>query len=389
MTASRPIRVVDLFCGAGGLWLGWRQAASERGMELLAAVDADPYLEEVYNWNFPGIPFIRHLYGDAYHENEARAVAERAGLGPGDVEVLLAGPPCQTFSTAGKRELQGDSRLVFHVCDFAEILQPKIVVIENVPEFSRAQDGRLSGRVRVRLAEAGYATEIMNVSAAQFGVPQLRMRCFILAVRKDLNWPSRQKLLQRLQTDNARRGSSSPASVKPTASSPTTVAEAIDDLPSLQAGEGEQEATLTTLPTSEYQTRLRDSENRLFNHVAVQHSPELVAALSQLKPGETPQQTPDHPLRRKDYFRSAYARLDPQKPALTMTTQTQNAGSGRFTHYRDARVITVREVARLQSFPDHFRFFGPQVVQRRHIGNAVPPLLAQAIAAALLPLLAD
>ena len=110
--------------------------------------------------------------------NESRTLLNKAGIGPNDVDVLLAAPPCQTFSAAGKRELDADSRLVFHVCDFAQALLPKIVLIENVPEFSRAQEGRLLGRVRVRMADAGYDTEVMNFSAAAFGVPQMRMRCF-------------------------------------------------------------------------------------------------------------------------------------------------------------------------------------------------------------------
>src|SRR5207253_1789474 len=120
---------------------------------------------------------------------------------------------------------------------------------------------------------------------------------------------------------------------------------------------------------------MREGDERLFNHVAVKHTPELVEALTLLRPGETPQRIMDHPLRRKPYFQSAYARLDPDCVAPTMTTQTSNAGSGRFTHYRDNRVLTVREVARIQSFPDRFRFVGLPEYQRRHVGNAVPPLM--------------
>ena len=366
--AANPIKIVDLFCGVGGLSLGWLDAQAKRPVEVVAAVDADPSLAEVYAWNAPHTPFLQHSYGDPLAGNEAASLAKRIGIGPGDADVVLAGPPCQTFSAAGKRTLQKDSRLVLHVCDFAEFMQPAIVLIENVPEFSRVEDGRLIGRVRVRLAEAGYDTEFLHLSAADFGVPQLRTRCFTLAVRKDFQALQGNGLLQHLGR----------------VSRHSTVEEAIDDLPSLAAGEGEQEAVLTRPASSLYQTHLRDVDNRLFNHVAVQHSPELLAAMKQMLPGETPQQEINHPLRRKAYFTNAYARLDPKLPALTMTTQTQNPGSGRFTHYRDHRVITVREVARLQSFPDSFRFFGTQAVQRRHIGNAVPPLLAQTIAASLL-----
>lgn len=368
-----PITIVDLFSGVGGLSRGWLQAQKDRPMQVIGAVDADQALADVFAWNTPQIPFVPHSFGDPLCGSEAACVANKIGIGPGDLDVLLAGPPCQTFSAAGKRATHEDSRLPLHVCDFAEFLRPAIVLIENVPEFSRVEDGRLHGRVRVRLAHAGYSTEMLNLSAADFGVPQLRTRCFTLAIRKDMRDLQSSSVLRQLPRVNRH----------------STVQDAIDDLPSLAAGEGEQEAALTCLPSSPYQALMRDAGSRLFNHVAVQHSPELLAKMEQMQPGETPQQHDGHPLRRKEYFRSAYARLDPNLPALTMTTQTQNPGSGRFTHYRDHRVVTVREVARLQSFPDSFRFFGTQAVQRRHVGNAVPPLLAQAIASALLPLLED
>jgi DNA (cytosine-5)-methyltransferase 1 len=376
------------------LSLGWLNASSRRGTQLLAAVDADSTLEEVYAYNYHGTSFIPHTFGDAFDKDESKILANRARLSPDDIEVLLAAPPCQTFSAAGKRELDSNSRLVYHVCDFASLMRPKIILIENVPEFSRAYDGRLLGRVKVRLTEAGYITEVVHVSAASFGVPQMRMRGFTLAIRKDLKWPGREHLIQQLDLlDKQNFIPEAPSTqdvgeiLHSSASAPTTVAEAIDDLPPLEAGAGEQETDLTTSPNSAYQILLRKQEKRLYNHVAPQHSLEMIEAMSQLRPGETPQETPGHRLRRKDYFRGAYARLDPKLPAMTITTQTQNPGSGRFTHYRDHRVITVREVARLQSFPDRFRFFGSQAVQRRHVGNAVPPLLAQALASVLLPLL--
>lgn len=393
-TAStrRRIRILDLFSGAGGLSLGWISAASTCQTELIGAVDNDATLEEVYSHNFPRTRFLRHSFGDPMDGDEAGQVIRALGLGTEDVDVVLAGPPCQTFSAAGKRTFKWDSRLVYHVCDTVRILRPKIVLIENVPGFGRAQDGRLIGRVRVYLARAGYATDVRQLNAAAFGIPQTRSRCFTLAIRKDLEAPIR--LLRdlvlptnRLQPHDNSSSSCAQRHIWDPLPPPVTVAEAIDDLPSLSPGEGEQEMVLMVPPNSEYQRMLRDSHQRIYNHVAVRHSPDLVKAIALLQPGETPQRSPHHPLRRKDYFRAAYARLDPHLPAPTITTQTHNPGSGRFTHYRDHRVITVREAARLQGFPDTFRFFGSQEVQRRHVGNAVPPLLAKVIATALLPVL--
>jgi DNA-cytosine methyltransferase len=381
-SSSEPVRILDVFCGAGGLAQGWLSAALRRSASLFAAVDADPTLEELFAWNYPGTRFLCRSLGDPLAEVEAPAVTAALGLGPGDIDVMVAGPPCQRFSAAGKRDRHSDHRLVFHVCDFAELLRPKVVVIENVPEFSKAEDGRLIGRLRVRLAASGYITHVLNLNALNFGVPQTRLRCFTIGILKSTAGGDDPSLLAPLRsglTARRERVVGEPAEV-------VTVGDALGDLPPLAAGEGNPETHLTSEARCDYQATLRDSRSRLFNHVALCHSPELLAAMERLSPGETPQRVEDHPLRRKEYFRSAYARLDAMQPAPTMTTQTHNPGSGRFTHYRDHRVLTVREVARLQSFPDAFRFFGSQTAQRRHVGNAVPPLLARAIALTLGPL---
>jgi DNA (cytosine-5)-methyltransferase 1 len=384
MSITRSLRIVDLFCGAGGMSLGWLRAAGESGAQLVAAVDADESLSELYQTNLCETNFLRHEFGDAFEADEADAVAGQLGLRDDDVNVLLAGPPCQTFSAAGKRELGVESRLGYHVCDLARLWQPEVVLIENVPEFSRAEDGRLLGRIRVRLLDAGYATEVMHLNAVDYGIPQTRTRCFTLGLRLDLPRPTHQDILAGLQLapkpwKPRRNSDAAPARA-------TTVREALSDLPPLAAGEGEQVATYVNPAESDYQQYLRGDQKCLFNHMAGQHSPELLAAMEMLEPGATPQDIQNHPLRRKDYYRGAYARLAPNKPSATMTTQTQNPGSGRFTHYRDHRVLTVREVARLQGFPDWFRFLGTQADQRRHVGNAVPPLLAETIASTLMSL---
>jgi DNA (cytosine-5)-methyltransferase 1 len=239
----------------------------------------------------------------------------------------------------------------------------------------------------VRLYEAGYRAESSLLNASMFGIPQVRLRNFIVGVRSTnregfrlhpsathAGWKSaRAAIGSKMANANA------PLRPLDVGLPPCPgVAEAIDDLPSLAAGK-RYDGWLEAPATSEYQQRLRGSR-QVYNHVAVSHSADLVQALATLRPGETPQSMSEHPLKKKDYFRSAYARLHPQGPAPTLTTQTHNPGSGRFTHYRDARVLTVREVARLQGFPDDFKFFGLDETQRRHVGNAVPPILAEAIA---------
>lgn len=388
----QPIRIVDVFSGAGGLALGWLRAAEGRG-EFVAAIDGDGTLERIYGQNYPTTKFIQHTFAAAPDPDGERRLAEEAGLGAGDVDVLLAGPPCQTLSAAGKRQDHPDNRLVFRVCDLVRTLRPRVVVIENVPQFGHIHDGRLLGRVRVQLTKAGYTTDALALNATAYGVPQIRVRCFVIGVRRELLSESPHAQLKHLRpppTHSAvwspNRPTGQPASpiLGHALRLPPSVEDALDDLPPLAVGEGDEEGLLTVEPTNPYQAFLRRGQQAVFNHVATKHSPETVAALAAIKPGETPQSIPGHPLRRKVYFRSAYARLDPRWVAPTMTTQTHNPGSGRFTHYRDDRVLTVREVARLQSFPDSFRFFGFSEVQRRHVGNAVPPLLSEALARSLM-----
>jgi DNA (cytosine-5)-methyltransferase 1 len=394
-STDRPIQIIDVFSGAGGLSFGWITMPFRPGFKLLAAIDSDPGLRPLFDWNFPETQFLEYAFADPLDGNVSSELTDRLGLTENNVDVLLAGPPCQPFSAAGKRQPHMDGRLALHLCDLVDVIQPKVVLIENVPQFSRAQDGRLLGRLRVRLSNAGYASAFIHLNAESFGVPQSRERCFILAIHRDLGWPSPESILGKLRIYSTPLPTLHTALCRRenapfrTGEEVTTVAHAIGDLPALNSGDGEQESAYLASPMTHYQMAMRRCSNILYNHVAVNHSPELVAKMEKLRPGETPQEIPEHPLRRKNYFRGAYARLHPDRIAPTMTTQTHNPGSGRFTHYRDNRVLTVREVARLQSFPDHFRFFGFQDVQRRHVGNAVPPRMASAFAAILLPFIEE
>jgi len=387
------LSLADVFSGVGGLSLGWVLAGSRWNVRLAVAVDSDPALRDAMACNFPATVFLQHTFDDpllGVDRDLADRVREAAGT---PVDVLLAGPPCQTLSAAGKRERHPDHRLVLHVCDLVESLRPRLVVIENVPQFGRVEDGRLLGRVRAHMAGVGYRTCTGLLAATLAGVPQMRTRSFTLAAREDVYWPGAEALLDelrsaRLPAEARWRPGPDPADGGASSAVPT-VRDAIDDLPALAAGSGDAPSVITVPPRSKYQACLRDPADRLHNHVAARHTAAILTAMATLRAGETPQRLLHHPLRRKEYFRNAYARLDPDQVAPTMTTQTHNAGSGRFTHYRDDRVLTVREVARIQSFPDGFVFFGSQATQRRHVGNAVPPLLAHRIASIMLRLLSE
>ena len=381
------LTALDVFSGAGGLAAGWLAATRQYGGSLLGAVDSDASLAPVYETNFPGTVFLQHKFATV-EADDALQISRALSLRPGQVDTLLAGPPCQSVSSAGKRSAaHPDNRLALRVAEIASNLRPTVVIIENVPEFGWAEGGRLLGRLRVQLRDAGYRTQVGILNSSAFGVPQIRQRCFVVAVLSERFRNGPESLLPSATTAtivSARTALPIRDSGLPR---PPTVMDALGDLPPLRAGEGTEEADYAGPPQSDYAAMMRARSKRLFNHVSVKHSDATVAALAELRPGETPQLFDSHRLKRRPYFRSAYARLVGDGLAPTITTQTQNPGSGRFTHYAQDRVLTVREVARLQSFPDEFVFLGDGSAQRRHVGNAVPPKLAEAISTHLLPYL--
>ena len=369
--------LVDAFSGVGGLALGWMNLPG-RPVRHLGALDSDETLRPCYAHNFPDTPFIAHRFGDPFSERSRSETSLAVSQIDGNVDVLLAAPPCQPFSAAGKRNLGPDAYLGLHVCALAEHLSPKVVLMENVPQFGRVLGGTLVGRIRVRLGRSGFVTALITLDAVSFGVPQRRTRTLLFAFRAD----GGKRAATRMLTDvvetlhrEQRRGK---------AAAHVTVADAIGDLPSLEAGDGDEEMRIDSSPSTEYQRQLRHPSGRVYNHVAANHSDELVERIRTVEAGEAPQERGDHPLRQKQYFRLAYARLAADAPASTLTTNTHNPGSGRFLHHRDHRTLTVREVARLQGFPDWFKFVGSQTEQRRHVGNAVPPPLSRRIAEVLI-----
>ena len=365
--------VVDAFSGVGGLALGWT-GLDGGSVRHLAAIDCDETLRACYLHNFPETAFIAHRFGDPFSEKLEREAARALGHLTEPVNVLLAAPPCQPFSAAGKRNLGREAYLGLHVCMLAEHLCPDVVVMENVPQFGRVMGGTLAGRIRVRLGRAGFVTALVTLDALRFGVPQRRARSMLLAFRANgERLAAVRKLRHVVETLSGEQE-------RERAEPCVTVADAIGDLPALNAGDGEEQVQILVPPSTEYQRELRQPNGVTYNHVAAKHSSDLVERIRTVDAGEAPQQRGDHPLRRKQYFRLAYARLSADGAASTLTTNTHNPGSGRFLHYRDHRTLTVREVARLQGFPDWFRFVGSQTEQRRHVGNAVPPPFSRRIA---------
>ena len=343
----KSLQVLDLFCGAGGLSLGFEQA----GFEVVGGVDSDSRSMETFAMNFPS---SRAVTADLSQLSLRKLTDE---LGSLEVDVIVGGPPCQGFSVAGKRsESDSRNRLYQHYLKIVQIAKPRAVVIENVPTIRSLYGGRVAAEIECGLSDLGYHVVTAVLNAADYGVPQARRRMFFVATRDEgvsFRFPS---------TSTA---------------TPLTCQDALSDLPSLSPEIGRPVAKYESAPTTAYQRQMRKGSRSLFNHEAVVHKPETVRIISLVPDGGNYKNLP------KDLWGTrkvniAWTRMNSKKPSFTI-----DAGHNHHFHYKYNRVPTVRECARIQSFPDNFRFLGTRTSQYRQVGNAVPPLLAKAIAVEL------
>jgi DNA (cytosine-5)-methyltransferase 1 len=355
----RPIGI-DLFAGAGGLSLGFEQA----GFDVAAAVEIDPVHCAVHQYNFPHSTVIC-----ASVENlSGTEIRQRAGLETKEIDCVFGGAPCQGFSMIGKRIFDDPrNRLVFHFVRIVAELQPKYCVFENVKGLTLGKHKQFLQELIDALAAVGYQTlhpyKVLN--AADFGVPQARQRLFLMAARKGEPLPQ-----------------------YPIGESKVSVAEAIGDLPDADAFEELLESDSIAVKfksASKYARRLRgqlkDPEDLgyvrrfdpdlLTSSRRTLHSELSKSRFSETVPGKT------EPV-------SRFYKLPPDGVSNTLRAGTDSA-RGAFTsprpiHPFHPRVITVREAARLHSYPDWFRFHVTKWHGFRQIGNSVPPLLARAVA---------
>lgn len=374
----------DLFAGAGGLTV----AAKALGFEVVFANDIAPWAATTYRYNNPEVQF----YTEPIEELTADRIMRDTGLRPGDLDVLIGGPPCQGFSiNAPDRSLDDPRNHLFK--EYARIVQalkPRYLLIENVPGLLSLAGGSVVRLIQDVFSACGYSLHYHVVQAAYYGVPQDRWRLSILGAKIGFDVPEfpapTHKARVRANFTDGKRWTLTEIEMMGLPDA-TTVEEAISDLPGLENGEGEEVSPLPlpTRPLTAYQENIRRGTSSLYNHVAPRLSMVNLERLTYLRtPADNWTSLPETLLpsgmkkaRKGDHTRR-YSRIDPKGLSGTIMTKC-DPHWGSFFHYRDNRALTVREAARLQSFPDWYRFIGPRVEQYRQVGNAVPPLLGQAL----------
>jgi DNA (cytosine-5)-methyltransferase 1 len=377
---STRLTHIDLFSGVGGFTLG----VEATGLyETRLLVDSDRSAAETFKRNRPRTPF----WPKDLSVVEADELLKLVKLRPGELDVLTAGPPCQGLSKIGTRQLDDERNLLLrHTCELIDAIKPKVAIIENVPSLLWDGQSPLFDELSDMLHESGYVPIPKVLEAWRYGVPQLRRRLFVLAVMEDVvvsadPFPEGDQSLQ----FNAQELIKAADADDPRCPPGLSVEEAIGDLPSIAAGGGAEAVQYPSISElSDYQRARRRGASLLFNHKARSHSAAMLKKMAMIQEGGRNQELPDGQRLRADpereYFSQAYGRLHRHGIAQTITTYFHNPGSGRFTHYRDLRALTVREAARFQSFDDNYIFIGKSEQQMRHVGNAVPILLSQALA---------
>lgn len=340
---------IDLFSGAGGLSRGFLDA----GFDVLLGVD----------WNDNALKTFKENHGsaeamklDLFDHSNIQKILDFVDKKNTKVDVLVGGPPCQGFSIAGPRDMN-DKRnsLYLAMVKLADNLKPQAVVLENVPGMMQTNGGIGAKRVIEDFAKIGYTMTPKLLYAPDYGIPQIRKRVFFVGLRNGkvpFEFPE-----PKVDKEHY-----------------VTCEEAIGDLPALVNIYGDEIQDYECEPKSEYQKLMRKNSSKIYNHIGTLHDEKTIKMISLVPEGKNYKALPDE-YRGLYKYHEALTRYHSKKPSLTI-----NTGHRSHFHYKYNRIPTVRESARLQSFPDDFIFFGNKSEQYKQVGNAVPPMLGYVVA---------
>lgn len=340
------INAIDLFCGCGGLSYGFEKA----GVNILLGIDNDATALKVFENNHKNAKSICGDITSITYDDIKRNIGDKT------IDLIIGGPPCQGMSLSGPRKFDDPrNKLYLSYIRLVEEIHPKAFVIENVPGLVGLFNGQIKDNIIERLTVLGYNVQYRILCSSDYGVPQSRRRVIFVGIKgKEFNFD---KIIKKQIV---------------------TCEMALSDLPPLIEEIGIDPNNYECAPQNQYQELMRKHSDEVRNHIAAAHSEKVKHIISLVPDGGNYKDLPEE-YRNSRNFHVAWTRFRSDKPAPTIDT-----GHRHHFHYKYNRVPTVRECARLQSFPDDFIFEGNKTQQFRQVGNAVPPLMAQAIAETLL-----
>ncbi len=356
----KQYNIIDLFAGVGGLSYGFSKLPQ---FNIIAANEIEKDISIAYKLNHPDVNMlncdINSLTEDIFEE----------ALDGKKVDIVVGGPPCQSYSTLGKRQMDDRANLFMQYKRVLKILQPKAFVFENVVGILSMDKGNLFKQVQAEFEDLGYNLQYRVLDAVNFGVPQHRERVILVGFKGDNNFVYPEP--------------THGEGLKPY----VTLKDAIGDLPVLKSGE--KKTNYASEATNEFLEFVRNNTSDIVEeHSAPKNGAHLVRIMEALKDGQSKDDLPED-IRPKSGYGNTYAKLWWEKPSTTITRNFACPSSSRCIHPRDSRAMSIREGARLQSFPDDYKFYGADGMKRLEIGNAVPPLLSMAIAKQMLEALKE
>lgn len=370
------MRIVDLFSGAGGLTFGFYynlingQFVRNENCDIIFANEYDPAAAEAFRINFPDINMIERDIKELGRDEITELIGDE------EVDLIIGGPPCQSYSTIGRRVYDDKAKLYNEYYRLLQIIRPRMFLFENVKGLLSMKDengNKIIEDIREKFENIdngfGYHIVYDTLDAVEYGVPQHRERVFIIGIRNDLNieW-----------TFPEGNGEI------------VTLRQAISDFPVIESG---QEITEygDSIPQNAYQRLMRGNTEVLTCHFLAVYGDKIQTVMNYVIQGEGREyinKLVDEGILREEYrltsgYKNTYGRLYADQPCTTITNNMSTPSGLRCIHYEQNRALTPREGARIQSFPDWFQFRGNRKQIKTQIGNAVPPLLAIRLAAEL------
>ncbi len=347
----KKYNIVDLFSGVGGLSYGFAALAE---FNIIAANEIEKDISVAYQLNHPNVVMMNCDICDLTEEYLGEV------LGNVCVDIVVGGPPCQSYSTLGKRTMDHRANLFMQYKRVLQILRPKAFVFENVVGILSMDKGRLFQRIQEEFRLLGYDLVYRVLDAADYGVPQHRERVILVGFQ------GTNPFVYPIPTHGRGRLPY------------LTLRDAIGDLPVLKSGQTKD--CYIKPADNEFLKFVRaDKAEKVTEHQAPQNGVHLITIMESLQDGQSKDDLPEE-IRPKSGYKNTYAKLWWEKPSTTITRNFACPSSSRCIHPRDSRAMSIREGARLQSFPDNYQFYGSSQMKRLEIGNAVPPILSMAIA---------